>query len=374
MATDQELFDEIAAEGFDPQFSGALSYSGNVGKAEREATYYQYKVWNPNPKKPEATPTPGIVMMTTKIKGQQREKTIEVVPKVKAVLLFASPGRKLTRAGGAAVCSAHTTSRIEGSIFTHQIPSVRIKDPLCRRASASDIATILSQWKGYDQAKIDAAVKELTEGGKLQACGIQAKDGFIPLCPYARKDPVTGKRGDCKAHFYVVAWDIERSREFTMELTGQTIENSNRFIAPFHEFWKFIRTAGPKKDNASTGLPCYAFSLDISSLTIGDFNIVNIANWKPVAKAENRKQMAEKAKGAAERYQKAASKLSTEDWKAQRDAQNAAKAAAQPVAQPAPSVAPVVAAPAVKAVVNERPAFALDPEPAVSFDEDDVDF
>jgi hypothetical protein len=368
--SDQDVLDAIGAEAFDPTFSGMLEYNkAKRPREEKEHIYHSYKVWNPNPQKPDAEKTPGIVMRTTTFKiGGERESTTEVVQKVKAVILFASPGRKLTKGGGQAVCQAHTVSDIDGNEFVHQIPSLRIKEPLCRKASAEDVAAILSQWRSYDKAKVDAAVTELTSGGKLQACGIQAKGGFISLCPYARKDPITGQRGLCKSHFYVVAYDIERKREFTMELTGQSIEASNRFIAPFHEFFKYLRTAG------TNGLPCYVFSLDIASLTVGNFNIVNISGWKPVAQAENRKQMAERAKAASERYQKAAVRLADADFKKQKESSGSStvqvappkqQAQPQPTTPAVPPAAPLTPTPAPTGPISTG---------AVSFEDDDINF
>lgn len=365
--SDQDIYNEIGAEEYGNDAQGPFEYRAERGQ-NGPITMYSVKVWNPNPQKLDVPKTPGLVITTKRKEGGKWTNEKENVDTIKAVILFSSPGRKLEKGVGKdhqTICSSHCVSKSEGEQFAKQIPSLRIKEPLCRKASAQDVAGIFSQWKNYDEAKVNAAVTEVTEGGKLQVCGIRMDGGFATLCPFAKKDPITGQKAACKPHIFVRAYDVERKREFTMELTGQSIDYSNRFVAPYHEFFKFIRSAGPVENGKNKGLPSYAFVVTLSALQVGQYYILNINKWVPIAKAENRQEMKEKARLAAEAYEKAAHRLSKEDY----DKIKAQKAGTDKPVQLQEQVQ-------AKPVVKSEPvvAQAALPVEKVSFEVDDIDF
>lgn len=355
MTTDKEIIDQIGSEEYDRDASGPLNYGASSQTAyDSNRTYYKYKVWNPNPQKPTTDKTPGIVcraIATTK-KGDgtfEKSSTQTIAQTVRAVILFTSAGRQLARGKDKnfqIVCSSH-----DGAT-----PSIRIDEPLCRKTTAKDVAAVISTWKGFDKAKVDAKVTEVTQGSdKLAICGMKAAGGFISLCPFARKDPVTGTQGACKQHIFVRAYDIDAKREFTMELTGGSMAYG-KFIAPFHEFMRYLRTGGPLVDGKPKGLPSYAFTVELSAVENKQFFILNVKNWKPIAQAENREEMKKMALAAKEAYEKQALRLSKAAYDAAKKA-NAPKEAA-PAAVVPPSL--VAAAP----VKQEE----------VSFEDDDIPF
>lgn len=365
--SDQDIYNEIGAEEYGNDSQGPFEYRAERG-AQGPVTLYSVKVWNPNPQKLDAPKTPGLVITTKRKDGGKWTSEKENVDTIKAVILFSSPGRKLEKGVGKdhqTICSSHCVSKTEGDQFAKQIPSLRIKEPLCRKATAQDVAGIFSQWKNYDDAKVNAAVSEVTEGGKLQVCGIRMDGGFATLCPFAKKDPITGQKAACKPHIYVKAYDIERKREFTMELTGQSIDYSSRFVAPYHEFFKFIRSAGPVENGKNKGLPSYAFVVTLSALQVGQYYILNINKWVPIVKAENRLEMKEKARVAAEAYEKAAHRLSKEDYdKMKGQKTDTSKGVQQDKQQP----------PTPKAEPATVTVAASTPASPVSFDDDDINF
>lgn len=359
---DKDVLNEIAGEDYDSAFGGDTEYSTKPkGDATRgSVTYYEYKVWNPNPQNPGLPKTPGVVMTTVSREGDKWVKSQEIVEKVRCVILFTSSGRKLS--GGKsknfqAICQSHDGLR----------PSLRIAEPLCRKVSAEDHAKTLAQWKGYDAAKVEGALKEQTEGGKLAICGLKSKDGFITLCPYSKdvKDKVTGQRGVCVRHIFIKAYDVDRKREFKMELTGGSIENNTRFISPFHEFFKFLRTQGPVVDGRNRGIACYNFILDLSSFANGNFFIANFKNYKPIEKAENRQDMKTRAERAKADYEKDATRLSKEEYeKHKKDrAEHDKKQTAQK--EEVKKVQPVAVEPTKRQAEDAQP---------VSFEDDDVPF
>lgn len=309
--SDDNILDEIAMEG-----GGEFSGDDKFAEAPRKSAYVPlpvYKVWNQNPKAPDVA-IDGKLPKANKIiiinKGKNEEgKTInvseEVVDKVRAVILFQSSGREL---GGGAGKNFRTKCQSHDGVR----PSLRIDDPYCHKASASDLVKVISKWKGMDTAKIDVKVQELTEGSEqLQFCGLKTKDGVIGLCPFSRKNDDLLWPGGCKQHVYVRAYDIERKREFEMKLTGRSIDNNAKYTAPFYEFFKFLRT-NFKRDGKSIPMPCYAFSLDLSSTANGEFFILDVKNWKPIVSPENRAEMKAKAEMTKEWYDKEALRLSKE--------------------------------------------------------------
>lgn len=279
-------------------------------KGDPERTPYRspvYKVWNANPQNPGAEPTPGIVMTTFKFRENNAEgrpqfdKEIEVVEGVNAVLLFSSFGRELNRGSGktfGTVCSSH-----DGVT-----PSVKISKPLCGKTTAEDVAAVFSKWRGYDHAKVAAKVSEVTEDGKLSVCGIKAKDGFIMLCPHAseKKDEDTGQRGPCRPHIFVKAYDVDRKREFQMQLAGGSIQ-SGKFIAPYHSFFKFLQEQTKEVNGKTLNPPSYVYQVRLSPLPVRANFVLNVSNYTPIEDKETRLAMRDRAVRAKEMYEKRAS-------------------------------------------------------------------
>ena len=296
----------------------------------------RYKIWNPNPGNPTAEATPGIVMDVPQLTGRDSEGksvytyTKQIVPHLECVILFASPGRKLATGKGAmhrVVCQSHDSN----------CPSTRIAEPLCRKVTSEDIANVLVKWKGYDKARIDGVVSELTAGsGKLQFCGLKKNDGdTIPLCQFAKRDPITGQSAACKQQVYVVGYDLNNKREFEMTLTGGSIRHDQKFTSPFYEFFRFLRNQGEIVDGQRAGEPNFAYSVTLDSVKDGAYYLLGISNYKPLD-AETRIWMRELAIAARDSYNRMAHWVPGQ------------KPAAQPTVTPA-----VVSAPTVIATVPE---------------------
>ena len=307
------ILDEVSAEGYDE----AQTPFGSTGKTMKSFTKYpKVKVWNPDPSKPGAERTPGLVVSTPTMTGRTAEgKEIYtwdkiIVPTVKAVLLYATPARRLATGQGAqhrTVCQSH-----DG-----HVPSLRIDKPLCQRATSEDVAAILSQWKGFDKAKLEERIQEVTLGSnKLSFCGLKKSNGdTIPLCPLARKDSITGQQGACRPHIYIKAYDLGNNREFEMELTGSSIRNDARYISPFHEFFKYIRSAGKPVDGRPTGLPYYIFEVDLTAQPNNQYFVLGVSGAKILESSDLRADMKARALTAEEDYQRSASFMSKEAFK-----------------------------------------------------------
>lgn len=367
--SEQDILNQIAAEA-EPGFAGTNDYEK---RRERESSNILpvYKVWNPNIKwnaarDGEQPITPGMVMNTTYFENDEPKKEREIVDKVIAVILYTSHGRKLETGQGQSfrtICSSH-----DG-----QTPSARIDEPLCRQSTTQDLVRIMSGWRGMDQAKIDARIKEVTnDAGQLMVCGLKASNGTIELCPYAKRNAVTNKQGDCKPHIYVQAYDIKKERQFKMELTGKAIWNG-KFIAPFHEFFQYLRKASPQ----TGGLPCYAFVVELSAATDGSTYYLNVTNWKPISQLENRNKMKELALKAREGYEKQATRLSKKEYDRVKALKEQEKKASEPaVAVTKPVEAQKVDTKPAPHIPFDPPTPVSSPAPVVpvSFEEDDIPF
>lgn len=359
----QNVLDALANEDYGDDNLGPFNYEG--GRAAPRPILARYKVWNPNPQNLEAPKTPGIVMtVTTKTKVNGKDEytyTDEIVESVNAVLLFSSPGRKLAGAKGAVICSSH-----DGVV-----PSLRIDQPLCRDTSAADVAKVFSQWKGYDEAKVKDAVKEATENSdQLKICGLKGSNGMITLCPYGKKDQRTGQAPACKQNIFVHGYDIDRKREFKMVLTGGSISYGN-FIAPYHEFYKFLRTQGPVNNGRASGLPSYIYSVRLSSLPNRAYFVLNVKDYKLIEQAENRQDMKARAQKAKEMWEKDAHRLSKEEYlKIKTSKKLGTTDSANSPTQPGSEMVQVAAANVTPA---QSPAIE-DDVPQVSFDDDDIPF
>lgn len=262
----------------------------------------RYKVWNNSVKEPVAIPTPGIVMSTRKKIGDTKPATYEtttaLVDKIEAVILFGTPSRtnSVQKDGKFKItCQAHDGIH----------PSARIAKPLCRSLTAGDLSTILLGWKGAEHAKVTAQVAELTNNtGFLQVCGMKGSSDVIPLCPFAKTskdaDGNILRKASCKKQLHIGAWDLTHNREFSMDLTGLSLE-SREFIAPIHEFFKLTR-----KFNAPDGSPasCFMFKVVLSLAPKEKFFYLNVTDIKPItdaAEIEKFKQLSDKARDNYER-------------------------------------------------------------------------
>lgn len=272
-----------------------------------------YKVWNSNPKAPGATPTPGVVMRTMTREGERSVYQNEVVESVRVVFLYRSIGRKVEGQDGGIKCQSH------GYVLDPEgkkaRPSLKITEPFCRDATAADLAKVFSEWKGFDAAKVDAKIQEVTEGtGCLQVCGLKAKDGsLIALCPSARWTKVGRKnvKPDCKPHVFVVGYDLERNREFKMELTGGSIQADQRYTSPFANFFASLR-GKPEGKNV-----CFAYEVTLGFKANGAFYVLDVHSAKELPEAD-RSQMEVRALDARDRYLRSAMWLSKEQYEAQK--------------------------------------------------------
>lgn len=340
-----ETLAAIAAENTEEGFEGPKA-------VKRAAFVYNpdYRVLNQHPTKPDAEFKAGIRI--SKKVGETYEAELVETP-IQAVILFLSPSRKFK--GGQAVkfktlCQSH-----DG-----QHPSQRIDDPVCRKASKQDIVNILSSFKNTEKAKVDASVAETCNGDKLQMCGLPMGGNTYPLCPAARKDEF-GRAGPCRSYMTLRCWDIKRSQEFNMEIGGGSIANG-KFISPLYVFLRYLQSQGPK------GLPCYAFSLKLSSLKEGNGYILNITDIQPIENAENRALM--KARGIAARdlYERQSHMLSKEAYDKSRQSQPASTAVHQG-AEVSKAVTAIPAEPVATTFSSDG-----SKEAGVSFDSDDIPF
>lgn len=354
-------------------------FSGDMNYEKRENSFApqppKYKIWNSNPKfvPTEATPkeprTPGMVMTDVKGQGDAKVKSYELVPSVRAVILYSSQARQLGSGMGknfSVKCQSHDGVR----------PSLRIDQPLCGATTAQDVAQILATWKGLDQAKIDANIKELTNGsGKLQVCGLKLSNGGVAaMCKYARKDPVTGNAGPCKPRRFIHAYDIDRKREFTMEISGKSDMFGQKFISPYHEFVKHIRTAGPVgQDGKSSPLPYFAFSVELSPAQDGAFYYLNVSKYVRLSDEET-VAMKEKAFEARESYQRAANRVSKETYEKNAKAAEAQGQNGQNPAPSQPEARSQQVIPSQSESAFHAKAKAVAEKMPVSFEDDDIPF
>jgi hypothetical protein len=377
--TDQNLNDELASEA-EEGFGGGTEYEKRVNR-EPTPGLPVYRVWNKNPNKPDEPATPGIAMITR----EGDKKLVEIVPTIKAVILYAHNARRFATGSGKTFrvsCESHGMVKEIGETKAI-VPSVKVDAPLCRNANVKDLVQIMSKWKNMDQAKIDAKIKEVTdESGELMVCGLKTAQGMIALCPFARRNETKDKTGkvlksskpDCEEYIYVQAYDIERKREFKMELVGKAIWNGE-FVAPFHQFFKFLRTAGGVKDGNPVGHSCFSYSVVLSPATDGKSFYLNVTDHKAIAQAENRATMKDLAVKAKDKYARGASRLSKAAYMASKQIKEVEKAQNSAPVQnvPTPVTPPVVAAPVQPTPVAEAAPARSQSQP-VSFDEDDIPF
>lgn len=325
MAIDEKWLSELDPDELDGKFSGELTYQVAKIRSEPTPLLPTYKVWNANPQKP-TTPTPGIVMTSVRYEGEgdtrQKHVTNEgVVSQVKAVILYQSPARKLGRGNGPAF-------RVVCASCDGEVPRLSIDSPLCRKTTAEDVAKVFSQWKSYDQARIEGVVQKVTQGtDRLQFCGLKKEDGqVITLCPYGKKDADSGQAAACKQYVYLQAYDVERDREFQMELAGTSI-STFKFLAPFHEFFKFLKDNGPN----GRALPGYLFQVNLSVSLNGANYYLNVSDYLPVSKPEVKAAYKARAEAAYRTYQKNSERISNEAFKAAKEARETQKTSPPPV-------------------------------------------
>lgn len=266
-------------------FSGGRNY-----KQKPQGNFpLRYKVKNQRPGINDKDFKPGIVATKSKrlSDGTYEKESMLLEGAIEVVILFSSDGRSL-----------RVPPRFQVSCGSHDAvhPSLRIQQPLCRETTAEDLARTFSQWKGYDKAKIDGAVEKHTAGsGKLQVCAIQKADGgTIALCPFAKKDKL-GRPAACKQHLYVRGFDLTNNRDFEMELTGGSMAYNQKYIAPIHEFFRFIQT----EDKA-----CYEYTVFLSAQEVEGRYLLGVSDYKLLeARQEEFKNRAEEAR---ERYRQQA--------------------------------------------------------------------
>lgn len=255
-------------------------FSGQPVREGRRAVSYLYKVWNNNPKAPSPEPTPGVIMVESELVSGAWVKRKEVTPSVRAVVLFGTPSRILKTNNGAAACLSKDGLR----------PLESLARKGCEAATSDDLVKIMSTWKGFDKTKVDSTVsKLLNDEGRLSFCAL---DGKVPLCPQARRDPFSGKV-NCRSTYTLFGYDLERERQFKMELTGPSqYDNAKRYVAPIFDFMREVFKQKKK---------CYELAVDISPLKKDDLYVVNFSNWSPVD-AGSVSLYEEKAKAAYARY------------------------------------------------------------------------
>ena len=307
--------------------------------------YPYYKVWNANPQNPGAERTPGIVMSVK----DGDSWTNEIVPRLRAVILYTSFGRSWQVDNGKTVkCQSH-----DGK----QPALAHLKNAPCGKLTSEDVATVLLGWKNADKAKVDAQVAELTEDGKLSFCGISIKGKpgeIIPLCPMARANKAEDIKVRCKPYIFMHCYDLDRQREFKMTLTGQSTYNNDRFISPFHTFMASLAKRG------QDGKPIKSFNVEVELSTSPNgamfyLNLKELSFLSP----DIRTEMKNRAVAAYEEYQKNAHRLSKEEYEKNKSSQTQPQAQATSVQQASP-----------EPVQPARPA----PPPPISFEDDDIPF
>lgn len=318
------------SEGNHNPFYGPQSSGGD----RKPFKIYRLKPWNPSPKNPIAkmNHTPGIILETRTKEGDKwvSDKELRNGP-IDAVVLLASPARSLKGSLGRVKCASH-----DG-----HVPSPSVDEPLCRKATSSDIVNIISKYKGYDAAKIQAVEQELTLGtGKLQFCGIKTDDGSIPICPFARKNPDTGKAGDCQRQLVLYIYIPLKGETFVAELSGKHIRADEKYTAPIHGLFKYC---------AAHGVPCYGVKVRLSAVEDGAYYSMGVEILGNIEDGEELQRMEELAHRALERHKKKNQK--------REESERAATVAAQETASPLQSVMP-------------RPQAAA----ANPFDDDDIPF
>lgn len=260
-------FKDYAEEDIDPRFGGKAA----VPTSGRRPIY---KLNNRSPMGGDFTP--GITM-------KEGEKS-EVVSEVRAVVLMHSRTRFLWSKTGL-LCGSD-----DG-----QSPSARIEKPKCQAVTAAQVAEVLSQFKGFDRARIVDLTDKLTENtGKLQMCGVAKSDGgCIPICTMGKRD----ERGPapCKENLYLACYDIDRKRQFTMRLSGGSIRKDKGVTAPV---WNFLARLGQQS------VPCYAAAVTITPLQHDSgFYVANFAAEEPLDESlrDEMKALAHKELEAYER-------------------------------------------------------------------------
>lgn len=200
----------------------------------------------------------------------------EVVNELKCVVLFVADGRRLKRK----IDGKHQTTCMS---FDGESPAPRIKEPECQKLTTEGLVNIISKFRGYDKAKIESKVKELTEDSpSLKFCSIKTARDFIPLCPKARFNEDAGVMGPCKAVVSLYAYDIKRKQVFRMELSGKSIRNDKKFQSPLASYRKFI---GQQRVNY------FSFVVTLAPVKDGGYYYLDFKDYMPIAKPENREEM-----------------------------------------------------------------------------------
>ena len=271
----QDIYELLAQEesGADEAFK--------VKESRAQFVNIQYKVLNSKPGDPAPDKSGIVKTKSAKADGKKQILSSDLVDEVRAVILYTSDSRLLY------------TTKVVCCSDDGYTPSGRIESPMCKRATAQDVAEVLSKFKGYDQARITSVTQELTQDtGKLCHCSIQTNNGFIPICPASRYDDM-GRPPACKQQVFVAAWDIDAECLFYMTLTGLSIRNDRKFKSPFHCFRDFL---------AKKKVPAYCIEVTLSAAKAERSYVLDVQNFTPVADAAKRGEFKKMAEAELERY------------------------------------------------------------------------
>ena len=287
MVEKEDLLTALSGE-IDPSFIGSQEFRSPKGKFVKRL---QVRVANLGPqasRKEIIDFQPGMRVRD----GNTDPATLSMVPEVRAVVLFAVDGRVARGVKGIPSCQSFDGIR----------PAPRIETPKCQKADATTVAAVLSQWKGYDQAKITETVSSLTEGSAcLQFCSIKSRTGFIPICPAARKDD-QGRPATCKAIVTLYAYDLTTQQEFEMELAGSSIRDYPT-LSPYLSFRKFV---SEKKH------PTFGYEVTLYPEEDGNYYRLGVKDFTPITDKELLLKMKTLAYAAKESHEKRASWVPSE--------------------------------------------------------------
>lgn len=256
MTTTEINWDALHEE-TDPRFSGV-----KVRTASAKAL--RIKVANRNPQKPDVPFEPGLVV-------KDAEAGVSLVQSIDAVILLYSHTRSLFAGKKGLLCSSD-----DG-----HAPSLKHKEPLCKKATTAEIAAILKGFKGMEEARLTDLTGQLTEGGDhLLYCGIAKTDGtIIPMCPMARRDELGGT-AKCKPAITLAGVERGTGRKFYLSVSGSSIRRDKESTAPL---WQFLEFLGEKE------IPVYNVSVTLTTKkTENGVYVLDVTNVQPLPEEERK--------------------------------------------------------------------------------------
>ena len=245
---------EIAEES-DPRFGGV-----KIKTASKKAL--RIKVSNRDPKNPDAF-QPGLIVKD----GDTKTACLNL----HAVILLVSHNRSLFTKNKGLVCSSDDGHS----------PSLKHKEPQCKKCTAADVAKVLKTFRNMDEARLTDLTGQLTENSdKLAYCGIAKDDGtLIPICPMARKDEL-GNKGPCTPVMTLAGVDLSTGRKFYLQATGQSIRRDKESVSPL---WRFLETLGEK------GVPTYNVSIELAAVKADNgFYLLDVRHITPLSPEERK--------------------------------------------------------------------------------------